>query len=250
MGYMTRHLVYAAILEDCLLLASSTEVAAESIRSIVEFNLDFAHLGNTHEMETGFFEKFRQTYRENLADGYDPGILAEQAAFLVGRICREATEEALGTMAADREQNMRQEAQVFRAYYMADGAVEGDMALAQEDASWQASAVLQALLKRAVMRTHTFKPGYEDIHTWLGRFYDLSEQTAPDIGLFAELLAALHPDPSFFTWDDPLLALVKTLRNGGSVDSADIGSAITAKPICLYGKALRLAYDRVRELRL
>jgi hypothetical protein len=101
--------------------------------------------------------------------------------------------------------------------------------------------VFHALLKRAQIRTHTAKPGAEDINAWLAGYYRLEQ----DYALFVSSLldAIISPDPvlskkhaAFFDKDDPLIALA--LKDTVPTPET-LKSAAGTVPLSIFGKILR-----------
>lgn len=260
---MQRHLVYSAVLEDCLALAVNSDGISDGVKQIAKKNLDFAHLGCVQPMDSEYYQGFIANLAKNIREGVDADQVAEQIAFLFGHLCQWGTRQKIGPLAASHEEGIYHDAAVFRVYYTVGMGSDAGMAqedldrlgVTQETAIRQMTTVLRALVKRAVMRTHTFKPGYEDIHTWLGRFYNTQAQYDIDVDRYAEAIIAPDQeklqkhviDPDFYDAGDSILAVAKALRDGKSVGSGEIAAAVGQEPKSLYGKALKCAYGIIRD---
>jgi hypothetical protein len=101
--------------------------------------------------------------------------------------------------------------------------------------------IFHALLKRAQIRTHTAKPGAEDINAWLAGYYQLEQEYDPFVASLLE--AIINPDPgmvkkhaAFFDKTDPLIALA--LKDTAPKPDAVKSAAVTA-PWSVFGKILR-----------
>ena len=73
--------------------------------------------------------------------------------------------------------------------------------------------IFRALLKKAQIRTHTAKPGGEDINKWLEGYYRLEQDFNPYVSSLVEAILAFNPDPAvakkeieFFDRTDPIIA--------------------------------------------
>ncbi|MBP7402898.1 MAG: hypothetical protein KBA30_09805 [Clostridia bacterium] len=248
---MLRQIVYAAVVEDCLALAAAAGGMPDAIREIAEKNPDFAHLGNVDGMDDAFYQAFADKIKENRTTGFDPDMVGQQLAFQAGRLCRTATDAVFAGLPSDKDAAMMQDARVFRARFLADDAAIAALGLSREDAVAQMTEMLRAFVKRAVMRTHTFKPGYEDIHVWLARWYNKSAQYDNEVGPLARMI--IDPDPAlvaravtapgFFDASEPLVKAAKALRGKAAAPADGIAAALSAQPVSLYARALKQSYE-------
>ncbi|MDR2019384.1 MAG: hypothetical protein LBQ14_01305 [Treponema sp.] len=101
--------------------------------------------------------------------------------------------------------------------------------------------IFHALLKRAQIRTHTAKPGAEDINAWLAGYYRLEQDCAPFVSSLLD--AIISPDPvlskkhaAFFDKEDPLVALA--LKDAVPAPEA-LKSAAGTTPRSIFGRILR-----------
>jgi hypothetical protein len=101
--------------------------------------------------------------------------------------------------------------------------------------------IFHALLKRAQIRTHTAKPGAEDINAWLAGYYHLEQDYAPFVSSLLEVI--INPDPAmskkhaaFFDKTDPLVALA--LKDAAPAPDA-LKSAAAVPPQSVFGRILR-----------
>jgi hypothetical protein len=106
--------------------------------------------------------------------------------------------------------------------------------------------IFHALLKRAQIRTHTAKPGAEDINAWLAGYYYLERDYAPFVSSLLD--AIITPDPvfskkhaAFFDKDDPLIALA--LKDTPPTQDV-LKSAIETTPRSTFGKIVREIVSR------
>lgn len=98
--------------------------------------------------------------------------------------------------------------------------------------------VLKAYVKRAQIRTHTAKPGSEDINAWLENYDMMQMEYQSELGNFVK--AVLDPDPDmkkkgneFINEED---GLVKALLDG---DRESQWHALFTEPKCVFGIVLR-----------
>jgi hypothetical protein len=101
--------------------------------------------------------------------------------------------------------------------------------------------IFHALLKKAQIRTHTAKPGAEDINAWLAGYYHLEQDYTPFVSSLLD--AIISPDPvlskthaAFFDKEDPLIVLA--LENT-AITPGTLKSVAGTVPRSTFGKILR-----------
>lgn len=69
--------------------------------------------------------------------------------------------------------------------------------------------VFNAFWRRAMIRLHTVKPGYEDIHTWMERFYDMETEARTYVPELAERVVYMEAEEGTDIIDisDPIVSL-------------------------------------------
>ena len=98
--------------------------------------------------------------------------------------------------------------------------------------------ILRALVKRAQIRTHTAKPGGEDIHGWLKSYYSLLKDY--EEGLPAFVRAVIKPNlkisQGFFSLKDPIIALA---LKGPNPKPGELDFALGDEPETVFGNILK-----------
>ena len=99
--------------------------------------------------------------------------------------------------------------------------------------------IIESLVKKAQIRTHTAKPGGEDINKWLSDYYDLQKGFNSFLSSFVEEI--IRPDaemkskyPVFFDKQDAIIALA--LKQGFNKD--ELKAAKESSPKAVFGKLL------------
>jgi hypothetical protein len=132
-----------------------------------------------------------------------PGLRAE---FELGQRCGESIQTA--TAGWSEEETIRKEG-LLASKHVLKGATSQE----------ELKALILALYKRAQIKTHTHKPGYEDINAWLDRMYDLYQNFDPTVDAYAAAISAPVEDEEFYDDSDSLIA---ALASGTIVSPADI----------------------------
>ena len=101
--------------------------------------------------------------------------------------------------------------------------------------------VFRALVKRAQIRTHTAKPGYEDINTWLERYYRLSQEYQTFLPSLVDAIVSpekqdLEKAEKFLSPADSLIQLASS-TNPASQDA--LSAALQEESRCIFGEILR-----------
>lgn len=112
------------------------------------------------------------------------------------------------------------------------------MKYSSEELEKNITQIFRALIKRAQIRTHTAKPGGEDIHAWLADYYRLQKDYGE--GLPVLVRAIINPDEKltagFFSKKDPIIALA--LMEGDPTPE-ELSSAMEGEPETVFGRILR-----------
>lgn len=139
-----------------------------------------------------------------------PEVPIKGESFSFGVKCGKAVANVLPDL--DGEKALYCDAAIARAFFTtlpAEG-LSGKEAADAEDFFQKA---FLALIKRSQIKTHTNKPGFEDINTWLERFYDLQKDLHKTIPEFCKVLVepdakkAVDYTSGLFCTTDPLTAL-------------------------------------------
>jgi len=133
------------------------------------------------------------------------------------------------------------EAQVVRVFFAPVYRAEG---LTTEQKKQSLLTIIQALVKRAQIRTHTAKPGYEDINTWLERYYRMQKEYRSYLPRLVD--AAVEPGAEslrdmerFLSGHDGLIGLV--LSDGFS--GGEVNRELSREPVSIFGKMLKETLD-------
>ena len=178
------------------------------------------------------------------ADGID-GVPEKAAIFNFGAACGRAIEKVLGK--PSEEESLYINGEIARNLLL-DLSPEKRALYTEAEIYASISTILDALVKKAQIRTHTAKPGYEDIDKWLADYYGL--QKSYDSYLNSLVGEILRPSPgpakkysSFFDKKDPIIALAleKEIKEGA------LKTACEAEPKSTFGKILLEAVKTGQE---
>ena len=252
---MLRQFTYTAIADDCLTLLAHDDSAGGVFRTMLT-NRDFVHLGNTSDLDEQAIHLLMENRADNIRTGYEPDECAQKEVFLFGNLCRRETEKIPELANDDEEQALQQDAAIFRVYHARSMSGTGGMTdemlrqhnMTPEEAVRKTEDFLRIVFKRAIVRTHTFKPGYEDIQTWLRRFFRKQQQYEALLPRYAG--AIVRPDPAlvvkhlkhpdFYNPEDRLLRMAAVLREQKSPEIGSLAEALNEEPgASVYGQALR-----------
>ena len=154
------------------------------------------------------------------AEGIDD-VPEKSESFKFGQICGRILHEQIKNYTP--EQRLYCEAEIVRNVLMKSG-----KEYPAKELKPAVTVILKALFKKAQIRTHTAKPGSEDINTWLSDYYHLQEDYHNIIEKMAGIIVT--PDPAlqekytknFFCKTDRLtaLAMTKTQPDAGILKDA------------------------------
>jgi hypothetical protein len=171
------------------------------------------------------------------AEGID-GVPLKAESFNLGHVCGTAIGKYLD--GAGAEDILYMEAAVAQNIFL-DMSPEKRALYTDAELRECMGLIFHALLKRAQIRTHTAKPGAEDINAWLAGYYQLEQDYAPFVSSLLE--AIISPDPvmakkhtDFFDREDPLIALA--LKDAAPAPNV-LQSAAGTVPSSIFGKMLR-----------
>lgn len=98
-------------------------------------------------------------------------------------------------------------------------------------------SILRGYMKRSQIQTHTAKPGYEDIETWLLRYHNLREAYEATLPRLAALMlepgSAADGFEAFFDRSDPIIALAM----GQEIQPDRVGQCLSGNR-SVFGRAL------------
>jgi len=134
------------------------------------------------------------------------------------------------------EQRLACEAKIMRVFLAPE--IADDNSVTAEDKKMALRAVIRSLTKRAQIRTHTTKPGYEDINTWLDSYDEMQRDYSQSLDKFIDAVVAPDDDAvqisdKFFSEDD---SFVKLALSGESIG---MNEALSTQPLCTFGEILR-----------
>lgn len=134
------------------------------------------------------------------------------------------------------EQRRICEARVARIFW-----ANGIDRIPQEEAEKVTATVkilLESLVKRAQIRTHTAKPGSEDINLWLDRYHEMQKEYHAELDQFAGMIVTPVKEEkeigeAFIDEKDPIV------RAAVMGDRAALQGALAEPASCSFGRALR-----------
>jgi hypothetical protein len=158
----------------------------------------------------GALPKFGGLALKNIkeTEGID-NVSGKAGSFNFGTLCARAIEKVLGNPGED--ESLFLDALTARNLFL-DLSPEKRAAYTDAELEESLRLIFSVLLKKAQIRTHTAKPGDEDIHSWLAGYYRLEQDYEPFISRLTGQILSPDPllekkHPSFFSRDDALVAL-------------------------------------------
>lgn len=138
-------------------------------------------------------------------EGID-NVPAKAEAFRFGLFCGEIIEKHLEML--DEKEILELDAAVAKNFFM-DLSPEKTARYTDAELRNSMNLIFRALLKKAQIRTHTAKPGGEDINKWLSDYYRLEQDFAPYVSALVDTILASIPEKErvFFDRNDPVIAL-------------------------------------------
>lgn len=161
--------------------------------------------------------------------------LTERAeSFRFGSLCQEYLAPYLDS--ASSKEILAWEANTARLFLLSGAA--GEEEPGEEKREETLSKVLKAYVKRAQIRTHTAKPGSEDINAWLESYDRMQVEYQTELGDFVK--AVIHPDPDMKEKGNEFISeeddLVQALLDGNAESQRQ---ALSNEPKCVFGNILR-----------
>ena len=171
------------------------------------------------------------------ADGL-PDVPEKADSFRFGQVCGRVLSKALAGYGA--QELLLREAAVAKGVFL-KLTPEAAAGYSPEALKAAVKTIFRALLKYAQIRTHTVKPGSEDINAWLAAYNSLLAGYEPCLEALTDRIVS--PDAAqkaamsaFFSRKDPLVALA--LR-GFSPDAGALEKAVSAEPVSAFGVLLK-----------
>lgn len=163
-------------------------------------------------------------------------------SFRFGLLCGEVLQKYLSEY--NEEELLLCDALVAREVFM-DINPEKVSKYTQEQLKNNVSLIFKALFKRTQIRTHTAKPGSEDINAWIAGYYAYQKDYDDTVAAMTD--AILFPNPTvdekaFFNPDDAIIALA--LRNSDPSEEG-VSAVLENEPISVFGKILREIVTKV-----
>jgi hypothetical protein len=131
-----------------------------------------------------------------------------------------------------------------------DGTILRELSLPDQDPSQSTVAdmeeILNVMLPRAIIRTHTIKPDNDDGIGWVNRMSEKRRELKKTFSMYAQ--AMVNPDhdsiPSdFYNREDSIIVTARKLYTPETMNQEEIHHvAKTSAPKSLYGKALQESY--------
>ena len=98
--------------------------------------------------------------------------------------------------------------------------------------------LFRSLLKYAQIRTHTAKPGDEDIHQWIEDYYDLYSAYNTYIKELVNEIITPSVDVEALCCYDPSDTVIKILNNAKPLDNQTLKTVLEIKPNSVFGKII------------
>ncbi len=164
------------------------------------------------------------------------------ASYRFGNRCGRVMAEYVDGLTED--ERLAVEAYIARTFFVPE--IAEDSTVSETDKKETLKIVIEALVKRAQIRTHTAKPGGEDINLWLDRYNKLQISYLDKLGPFvSEIIApseeSLKLGERFIDRKDKIVELVLS----GKIDGLD--EALDMEPTCTLGIFLREIINEERN---
>lgn len=273
---MSEHIVHTAVLEDCLHLVTNSEEINEEFREICKAFGDFAQLGSVTVSGDMFSTQLLKEFKPRWQGRAPEEMLEAKLLFVFGWISHRAAdrqmkpvwnlghirelEKSIGLRPTDC--SVYHEAFILKQYYFSDPVFKGSVLIDEAVESSGLPSIdldvamrfIHTLVKRSLIEMHTFKPDYDNVEVWLEKLFTRQQKFYVDVERYAR--AVVFPDPEkyktyitdihFYDENDPILAVLKKLRNSELVSSQEISSALVAYNGSHYAQAVVRGYNYIK----
>ena len=162
-----------------------------------------------------------------------PDVPQKADSFIFGQKCGKVINEALAGYS--EKELLSFEAEVAKGTFL-KLTPEATAKYTNEELKESLKTVFRALLKRAQIRTHTAKPGGEDINAWLTDYNNLLGEYEPTLSAIVEEIVApaANNGVMFFDKTDKII----TLALSGKACESSLKEAMEAEPVSVFGRIL------------
>jgi hypothetical protein len=138
-------------------------------------------------------------------EGID-NVPAKAEGFRFGLLCGKIIEKHIQNL--NEKELLAFDAAVAKNFFM-DLSAEKTARYTDAELRTSMNMIFRAMLKKAQIRTHTAKPGGEDINKWLASYYGLQQDFAPYVSSLVDAILASSPEKesSLFDKNDPIINL-------------------------------------------
>jgi hypothetical protein len=185
----------------------------------------------------GSLPRYRSVYLNGIvqADGIDK-VPEKAACFNLGSLCGDAVCRYLEGYTD--EELLKFEAEIAKNIFL-DMSSEKWGRYTDAELRKILKTLFSVFLKKVQIRTHTAKPGGENINKWLAGYYGLQQDYDPYLSSLVE--AIITPDPAekivpFFDKKDEILVLA---MNNFTLNVERLKHISTTEPLSIFGKIVR-----------
>jgi hypothetical protein len=177
----------------------------------------------------GALPRFKGVTLDKVAEteGLD-NVPAKAESFRFGLLCGKIIEKHLEKLS--EKELLAFDAAVAKNFFM-DMSPEKMAHYTDAELRTSMNLIFRVLLKKAQIRTHTAKPGGEDINKWLARYYKHEQDFAPYVSTLVDAILASAPEQERALFDKNDLVISLALKGSSQKE-------IPQKANSLFGKIL------------
>ncbi len=269
---MSENITHIASLDDIYHLMRFSDDICEPMKQSGLTHWRFSHFGSITRSGDAFTAQLLAKYRSAWADRKPEDKIEQKLAFVMGWLCHRAADREMKPVFHELDPKDKRktpglsdvsiynDAFIFKQYYAGRNHPEVKEALFERGMeSLQAAnftdveatkELFRVILQNNLMEIHTFIPDKGDIEGWLDRLFVLQQKFTVDLERYAK--AVNDPDPdlwhryivevNFYQADEPLLALVNRIRQGGTATAEEVRDAIAQDTQSHYARILQTGY--------
>lgn len=263
---MSDLLTHWAVYEDSRRLVQLDDQIIPLFKTLMESERDYARLGAITRGGNRWMPEILASARVRWQDEADPSKLGKKVAFCLGGLTHQACDNLMKSLMArlappegKREISAYYDVHVFQQVYLNGEEEPFNQFLLQRNATSPGQALegfAKSLFQRALLSSHTLKPDYADIDSWLDKLFDALQLLYIQIELYVNVFT--NPDlakirqyevqTTFYDINDPAIIAARTIQRGESVSDEQARAALSVEANrSSYGQALALSIEYLRR---
>jgi hypothetical protein len=240
---MSESITHTAIVDDVARIAAYAPGICGPFKEVLAEHLDIARLGGITRHGDRHNPRLLHLYRSEWQEQHDE--VAPKLAFVLGWMSHRAADRRMKKVFRELDSDcgmsptdcsVYNDVICFREVYGAgenEPYLEGILGEAEAEVS-AAEDMFHGMWRRMLIRMHTFKPGDDDIETWLDNVVKFQQEMRVDLRRYAKAFADPDPDkmrrfieePNFYDSDDDIIRLARSLQAGRPDESIDLETAL------------------------